>query len=475
MRPWKVSEGVETPTLAACAARRQAQNLRLACVSGSLQNLLGFANPCLRLKGFATREQPFVSRAGGMQQAAAVNQSKRPRIALLVEASRAYGRELLRGVALFSRTRVEWSLLHQEMTLDSAIPDWIFSSRIDGVIARVDWHTIEPLRQLRVPIIDVRCNRKFTGVPQVETDNQRVAEMAFSHLWERGFRRFAFCGFRFATYSDARLAAFQKLVDAAECPFDVYQSPGVPGTTLTQLEEAGVLELESLAKWLSTLSRPTGLLVCNDIRGQQVLNACRLSNIAVPDDLGVIGVDDDDAICLLCDPPLSSVRPNAELVGYRAAEILQQMMTGLLPENEIEYVPPISVSERLSTKVVAVDDVEIARVCRFIRQNACSGINVGDVAEFTSLSRRQLERRFREVLGRTPHQQITITQLERVKQLLSETDMTLEQIAAKTGYSHKECLGAVFKRETGESPGEFRSQQTKGDPPQIPPVPSRSR
>ena len=139
-----------------------------------------------------------------------MTRESRPRIALLVEASRAYGRELLQGVALFARTQVNWSLLHQEMMLDSAIPDWLVSSHIDGVIARVDTHTIDPLRQMKVPIVDVRCNRKFAGVPQVETDNRQVAELAFIHLWDRGFRRFAFCGFRFASYSDAQAAVLPR-------------------------------------------------------------------------------------------------------------------------------------------------------------------------------------------------------------------------------------------------------------------------
>ncbi|TWT87064.1 Xylose operon regulatory protein [Neorhodopirellula pilleata] len=392
-----------------------------------------------------------------------MNQKSRPQIALLVEASRAYGRELLRGVAYFARTQVNWSLLHQEMMLDSEIPDWMTSSRIDGVIARVDSHTIEPLRKLKVPIVDVRCNREFAGVPQVETDNRLVAELAFEHLWDRGFRRFAFCGFRSASYSDARLRYFREMVEQASCPFTFYQSQGRPGSTLTSLEYAGMMDIEPMSKWLSKLQRPTGLFVCNDIRGQQVLNACRTANIAVPDDIGVIGVDDDDAICLLCDPPLSSVRPDAERVGYRAAELLHQMLSGYQPEANVEYVSPKSVSERLSTKVVAVEDVELAKVCRYIRQHACDGINVGDVAAYSSLSRRQLERRFHEVLGRTPHEQITATQIERVKQLLRETDMTLEQIAPKAGYSHKESLSAVFKRETGHTPGEYRFESRSLD------------
>ncbi|WP_345684978.1 DNA-binding transcriptional regulator [Novipirellula caenicola] len=387
-----------------------------------------------------------------------MKQKLRPQIALLVEASRAYGRELLRGVSHFARTQVNWSLLHEEMLLDSAMPDWMTNTRIDGVIARVDTHTIEPLRKLNVPMVDVRCNRKFTGVPQVETDNRRVAELALEHLWNRGFRRFAFCGFRFASYSETRLDYFRELVTQAGCPFEFYQSEGKPGTPLMGLERADVKDMERMSEWLRTLQRPTGLFVCNDIRGQQVLNACRKADIAVPDDIGVIGVDDDDAICLMCDPPLTSVRPDASRVGYRAAELLHEMLNGLQPESEIEFIPPTAVSERLSTEVVAVDDIELAKVCRFIRLHACDGINVNDVTQSTSLSRRQLERRFREVLGRTPHEQIMATQIERTKQLLRETDMTLEQLAPRAGYSHKESLCAVFKRETGQTPGDYRAK-----------------
>ncbi len=382
----------------------------------------------------------------------------RPGIALLVEASRAYGRELLRGIARYARTETNWSLLHQEMTLDSDVPNWLANARISGVIARVDTHTIASLRKLQVPIVDVRCNRKFAGVPQVETDNQLVAKMAFQHLWDRGFRRFAFCGFQFAAYSDARRDAFKSLAASAQCTCTVYQSRGKPSSPLTSIEQAGMFDVAAMSKWLGSLPHPTGLFVCNDIRGQQVLNACRTLDIAVPDDIGVIGVDDDDAICLLCDPPLSSVRPDAEGAGYRAAELLQSMIEGQQDFQDVEFIPPRTVVERLSTQVVAVEDRELAKICRYIRQHACDGINVNDITAASLLSRRQLERRFREVLGRTPHQEITAIQIERVKQLLRETDLTLEQIASKAGYAHKESLSSVFKRETGETPGEYRRQ-----------------
>lgn len=152
---------------------------------------------------------------------------KTPRkVALLVETSRSYGRDLLRGIALFARTRSNWSLLHQEMTIDVVLPEWMKESLIDGVIARVDTRTIDPLRQLGVPCVDVRCSRNFAGFPQVETDDRQVSENAFEHLWDRGFRRFAYCGFQFAHYSDARLRFFRKLVADAGCPLSVYETPG---------------------------------------------------------------------------------------------------------------------------------------------------------------------------------------------------------------------------------------------------------
>ena len=388
----------------------------------------------------------------------------RPNVALLIESSRSYGRSLLRGVALFSRTHGNWPLLHEEMTIDSRLPDWLDPSRVDGVIARVDDHLVDPLRRLNVPIVDVRCHRTYAGIPQIETDDRAVAELAFDHLWQQGFRRFAFCGYRGAHYSENRLQHFRALVAAKSCPLSVYEAVGSETTSLTSIERAGVLDVPRLSEWLSSLDRPTGLFACNDIRGQQVLNVCRRLDVSVPDDLGVIGVDNDDAICPLSDPPLSSVEPNAERAGYTAAETLDAMLNGTACPFPIKYIPPIGVTQRLSTQVRAVEDREIARVCRFIRENASSGINVGDIVAFSTLSRRQLERRFRAELNRTPHAELTAAQLLRAKQLLAETTLTLEKLAPLAGYSHKERLIAVFKRETGETPGQYRARVRKGTP-----------
>lgn len=382
----------------------------------------------------------------------------RKNVALLVESSRAYGRHVLNGIARYSRTVGNWSLLHGEMTIDASVPDWLLQTEVDGVIARVDDQNVAELRALGVPIIDVRCSKVFQDIPQIETDDREVARLAFEHLWQLGFRRFAFSGYRGAHFSESRGKHFADFVRERGHTIEIHEINAPGWASLTEIERGGVKELDSFSQWLKSLRRPTGMLVCNDIRGQQVLISCRRLGLLIPDDLAVVGVDDDDSVCQLCDPPLSSVKPNADKVGFRAAQLLQQLMDHGSVKQKLEYIPPTCVVQRLSTQVFAINDPEVSRACRFIRENISRRINVADVVNSSSLSRRQLERRFRDELGHTPHDEITAAQVYRVKQLLSETDLTLENIAPLAGYSHKERLAAVFKRECGETPGSYRER-----------------
>lgn len=348
------------------------------------------------------------------------------------------------------------------MSIDDMPPAWLEASGVSGVIARVDTHSVDRLRQLRVPVVDVRCRHEFQNMPRVDTDDQAVARLAFDHLRDRGFERFAFCGYASTHYSTTRLRFFREVAKAGAYPFSAYESPSAATTGTTATEQSGISDSVGMTNWLQTLEPPTGLFVCNDIRGQQVLNACRLAGIDIPDDIGIISVDDDDVICPLCDPPLSSVQPDAQGVGYRAAEILHKMINGVSADSRLELVPPKGVTSRLSTQVLATPDREVAQASRFIREHACEGIKVCDVTEHVSVSRRQLERRFRSALSRTIHEQITTVQISRVKQLLTETSLPLEQLAPLAGYNYKELLSTVFKRETGETPGEYRQRTRSG-------------
>jgi LacI family transcriptional regulator len=199
-------------------------------------------------------------------------------------------------------------------------------------------------------------------------------------------------------------------------------------------------------------------MACYDFRGQQVLDACRRMNIAVPDEVAVIGVDNDELLCELANPPLSSVIPNTYRTGYEAAALLAEMMAGRSFRSEAHLIPPLGVATRQSTDVLAIHDRNIARAIHYIRNNACNGINVQDVIKAVPQSRRLLEKRFMKFLGRTPHEEIIRVQLDRVKQLLTQTDLPLEEIAPRTGFAHVEYLSVAFKRETGMPPSKFRAQ-----------------
>ena len=192
-----------------------------------------------------------------------------------------------------------------------------------------------------------------------------------------------------------------------------------------------------------------------------MLDACRSAGLAVPSDVAVIGVDNDALLCDLASPPLTSVIPNAHRAGYEAAALLEKLMAGRKVPATAHLIPPLGVAARQSTDVLAVDDRDVARAVQFIREHACEGINVSDLLRTVPLSRRVLEQRFQKLLGRTPREEILHVRLARVRQLLGETDLPLYLIAERTGFEHVEYLSVVFKRETGQTPSEYR-QETQG-------------
>lgn len=197
-------------------------------------------------------------------------------------------------------------------------------------------------------------------------------------------------------------------------------------------------------------------MACYDYCGRQVLNACRRLGIAVPDEVAVIGVDNDDILCDLADPPMSSVIPNTYRTGYEAAALLARMMAGESVKAEAHLIAPLGVATRQSTDVLAIDDRNIAAAVRFIREHACEGIGVKDVLKAAPQSRRLLECRFKKLIGRTPHEEIVRVQLNHVKLLLAESDLSLEQISERAGFAHVEYLNAKFHREEGLPPGRYR-------------------
>jgi LacI family transcriptional regulator len=269
----------------------------------------------------------------------------------------------------------------------------------------------------------------------------------------RGFRDLAFCGDSHFNWSVWRKGHFVQIVEHAGRTCHVYESPPT-GTS----ESSWDVEQQRMTRWIESLPRPVGIMACYDIRAQQLLDICRELSIAVPEEIAVIGVDNDRLLCDLCDPPLSSVAPDTHRTGFIAASLLDKQMAGETVECRAVLIPPIGVETRQSTDVMAIDDPHIVSTLRFIRQNACSGIQVRDLLARVPLSRRVLESRFKERIGRTPHEEITRIRMERVKTLLLETDLPLAAIAKRTGFNYIEYLNEAFKKWVGTTPGKYRKE-----------------
>jgi LacI family transcriptional regulator len=218
-----------------------------------------------------------------------------------------------------------------------------------------------------------------------------------------------------------------------------------------------VAEKRRIVDWIAALPRPIAIMGCYDFKAQEVLDACRQLNVAVPTEVAVLGVDNDRLICELSEPTLSSIIPDTKRTGYEAANLLDRMMSGeLVATNAPLITQPLGIHVRESTDTVAIDDEAVAKALQYIRRHASANIRVTDILRHIDLSRRALEHRFAKWVGHTPHEEIQRVRMNRVKELLRDTELTLQQIAERMGFEHPEYLGAAFKREVGVSPGEYR-------------------
>jgi LacI family transcriptional regulator len=377
-----------------------------------------------------------------------------PHVALMIETSSIYGRRLLEGVARYLRSHRSWSIFLEQRELDSVPPRWLKDWRGDGVISR--WSTPEVASTLSgsgLAVVDLSDRRESFGLARLNSDDRAIGRMAAEHLLERVFRSFGYSGFAVEWWSTLRREAFLEALGGAGYAASVYESPwGGPDSPPWEDEQI------QIGRWIESLPKPAGVMACNDVRGFHVLDACKRAGFRVPEEVAVIGVDDDALLCELCNPPLSSIISNPEQLGYEAAALLDRMMAGEAVDVGERLVPPLGVTTRLSTDVLAVDDEHFAAAVRYIREHACHGIGVDEVLARIPLSRSTLERRFRRYLGHSPQAEIRAVQLRRAKQLLAETDHAMHRIAELVGYEHPEYFNVAFKRDFGLTPGQFRRE-----------------
>lgn len=386
------------------------------------------------------------------------------KVGLFIESSRASGRAVLLGVARYAHARSHWSVHWEPGGLERAWPR-LSANEFDGILMR-DVSLLKDVLNLGIPAAVVgHSSAEVPGLINVVTDSARIGTLAAEHLIGCGFQHFAFCGYQRkgpsrgeedTSWSHARYLHFSQHLEAAG--FAAPREHQLPMAQNALELDGGPQRIKALASWLESLPKPVGLLACNDDCGWLVMEACAQAGLNVPDTVGVIGVDNDEIVCGLSDPPLSCVVLDFVQAGYDAAQALDRLMK--YPGRAPARIPVAAthVVHRRSTDFVAVGRRELAKALRFIRDHAREAIRVDDVVRASGVSRRVLEKHFHNDLSRTVMQEIRRVRTDRIAQLLVETTLPITQIADMLGFEDIQHFARYFRAGKKMSPRAYRGK-----------------
>jgi LacI family transcriptional regulator len=398
-----------------------------------------------------------------------------PLVAVILDAARPYDRLIIAGVAQFARERTRWSLYVEEDPLQK-LPD-LGRWHGQGIIANFDDRRVaRAIRGLGIPVVGVGGGYGWhdaaSGIPYIYTDNAAIGRLGAEHLLACGFETLAFCGYPRTTtsgWSEERAAAFAEACAKAGRPCHAFT--GRHGNARRWADLQG-----ELARWLAQLPKPLGLMACNDVRARHVLEACRTLGLRVPHDVAVIGVDNDEMICELTDPPLSSIDQAARRIGYEAAALLDRLMEGA-PEAARQrrggkprraptappriVVPPIGVVARASTDTLATSDPAVVETLHALRRTPWMRPAVEALAAAVGLSRTGLESRFKAAVGRTIHEEYIRLRLTATRRLITGSDLPLKTVASRSGFPSVQYMTTFVRRHTGLTPARLRALERR--------------
>ena len=387
---------------------------------------------------------------------------RKKRVLVIAESSTAYGRKIARGIAQYVQERGHW-YVHIEDRGVFEIPHIVLDGWDgDGIITRtVNAQLSLMLKKCNCPIVELMGYGKKVSV-EVRADEEKMSELCVNHFLERGFKNLAFYSFGRSWWIDRRCELF--LNAATEKHFNPLRLSSISESDATASHPVWKKEYEkTLTQWLTTLPSQTGLIAASDSQAMRVLQSCQKIGIKVPEEIAVLGIDNDVHLCNLLTPQLSSLDQNVVQIGYTAARLLDlKMSRRKIPTLPI-LIPPLYVVTRRSTDVMAIDDPDIAAALHFIGEHAIQGIRVSDVVNETNLSKSTLIRQFRKILGRSPKDEIIRVCLNHAQRLLIHTNLPIHVVAQRSGYQSVEYFVTMFHKRTGKSPLQFRHKHQMSD------------
>jgi LacI family transcriptional regulator len=369
-------------------------------------------------------------------------------VGVLVETDDTWGRNIVEAVCRFAQG-AEWSLLisPRDSQGRARLPR-VWNG--DGIITALrNPAMVKHVKGLKLPTVDVSTiTRREDSFARVATDDQARASLALQHLRSRGLESFACYAPPIGRYSDLRSQAFAQAVEQAGFPCAMY----------LENEGGGWLDNYTRARqWLRKLPRPLGVFAADPYPARQLVEICATDGIRVPDEVAVISGDDDELLCKVASPQISSVELASHEIGRTAGRLLQRMMNGAAVPRSPRLVPPRQVRARQSTDLLAVAAPDLAAILKEIHQHAHRGITVADLLNQFPMSRRSLEYKFRASIQRSPAEEIRRVRFEHIRRLLLDTDKTIETIALESGFSSGPALSAAFRNYFQHTPGSLRN------------------
>jgi LacI family transcriptional regulator len=382
---------------------------------------------------------------------------KKKRILLVVETSRSHGRRILEGIAAFVRERTDWQIFFEDRSVLQKPSKWFSTWQGDGIITRTaDRLTGSILREKGIPLVELLSNSNFKL--DISENYDYLGELAVNHFWDRGFRNFAFFRADNTDWSQYRGNAFaDKLLQKGNimCHFCPLPDQKIKDHFLDGL----ICSADTLlGEWLLSLPKPVAILAAIDIHAFYILEACQNVGIAVPEEAAILGCGNDELVCSLLSPQLSSIDLNSQMFGYTAAQLLEEKMNHPKKVFSPIMINPSHVVVRQSTDIIAINDPDVAQALRFIRDHFMEPINIAEIANSVTLSLRTLQRRFHHWLGRSPEAELTRVRLEHAKFLLRDTNLPVTSIGHRIGLSPPQYFMRVFRREIGMTPQQYRQK-----------------
>lgn len=373
-------------------------------------------------------------------------------VAIVIDASSSFSRGVLAGVSSWMHDRGDWTITIDDRDPAAPMPAWLHEWHGDGLISGLDDMALpRPWRRGARPVVHVRGSVADDVLPGVYPDYEAAVRLAVTHLVDRGLRRLAFCPAPLRG-ADRPWDAGARHAQSSGCEADVFVPPAC--------RSGDGPDHEAVLAWLAGLARPVGVIAA-DVRAVQMLAACRARGLSVPDDVAVVGIGDDDVLCQLATPALTSVTIDRMRIGHEAARMLDDTMQRGQPVSAITLVPPLGITVRASSDLLAVADLDVRKALRLIHARACADLSAAEVAADVGVSRRPLDRKFLRFLGRSIHDEMQRTKLAEAKRLLAETEHKLLFVAARSGFVHAAQLCNVFKAAVGMSPMEYRRSERR--------------